>query len=451
MKKNKNCLTRYVSLMLIAAGTIFFQFQPLSEAAATTQYETPAVLDASELLDGISLKGDLYQIDSKVPTDGFLMTFTVQSDFGTFHPQSPEMVKTLLVEIAAIKQLDDYSKTDVFIEGLAKSGKEIGNEIKTLVTEPVETVKGMGTGIGRFFERTYRATKTGVQKIGDKVAEDEPVDEVVSGAGSKLPGATSGNAKESSESDLAEASVKMAGNTVVNIFGYSEQRRQLAKQLHVDPYTTNIVLSEKLDEVAWAAFAGGLGVTAIKTVIPAAMVLSATTTLTDWVWDLPPGDLKVLNEKALLAMGVSQDSVDSFLRNPWYTHTLQGRLVHALVALEDVEDRPEVIGLALTVISEDQARFVTESAEMLGHYHTKGNQITRVDITTTIIGQSKAGGIIIPAPLDYVSWTKKLETFTSRDDFKNKDRRILVRGRFSEIAKNELTQKNWLVTETESN
>ena len=150
-------------------------------------------------------------------------------------------------------------------------------------------------------------------------------------------------------------------------------------------------------------------------------------------------------------MGVSQESVDSFLRNPWYTHTLQGRLVHALVALKDVENRQEVIGLALTVTSEGQARFVTESAELLGHYHKTNNQITKVDITTTIIGQTKAGAIIIPAPLDYVSWTKRLETFTNRYDFKNTDRRILVRGRFSEIAKNELTQKNWLVTETESN
>ncbi len=444
-------LTRYTPAMLIIAVIVLAQFMHLNVVAATIDYETPAVLDASELLDGIPLKGDLYRINSKVPTDGFLMTFTVQSDFGIFHPRSPKLVKTLLVEIAAIKQLDEYSKSDVFLEGLKKSGKEIGNEIKTLVTEPKETVRGMGTGIGRFFERTYRATKTGVQTLGDKAAEDEQVNQVASDQESKLPGATTSDTKVSSESDLAEASVKMAGNTAVDIFGYSEQRRQLAKKLRVDPYTTNIALSEKLDEVAWAAFAGGLGITAIQMVTPAGMILSASTTLTDWVWDLPPGDLKVLNEKALLSMGVSQNTVDSFLRNPWYTFTLRGRLVRALVMLKDVKNRPEVIELALTVTSEGQARFVTESAELLGRYHKKNSQITKVDVKTSIIGQLKTGELIIPAPLDYVSWTKKLETFTSRNDFKNKGRRILIRGHFSEIAMKKLTQSKWLVKKIESN
>lgn len=448
-------ITRYTSFVIVIVAVLI----PISlslygtggQIHAATIYESPAILDSADLLNGIPLKGELYQIDREVPTDGFLMKFTVQSDFGTFHLQSPEMVKTLLIEIAAINQLEEVSKSEVFIDGLEKSGKEIGREVTTLVTEPVKTIKGAGSGIGRFFQRTYRTTKTGVQKLGDKVPEEGQVNQVSSDSTSKLPGAAPKDGKESLDSDLAEASMKVTGNTVINIFGYSDQRRQLAKQLQVDPYSTNKVLADKLDEVAWAAFAGGLGVTAIKMAIPASMVLSVSTTLTGWVWDVPPGDLRVFNESALLTIGVSQESVDNFLKNRWYTLTLQGRLVRALVALEDVKNRPEVIALALTVSAEDQARFVTESVEMLGDYHEKSVSITKVDINTTVIGQSKEGSIIIPTPLDYVSWTKKLDSFISRAEFQNRKRLILVRGRFSEVAKKKLIQKQWLVNENISN
>jgi len=148
-----------------------------------------------------------------------------------------------------------------------------------VVTEPVATVKGIGAGIGRFFQRTYRTTKTGVQKLGDKAFEQESEKQASAKPGSKLPGAVLEENGSSSETNLAVAGLKMTGNIVVNVLGYSEQRRQLAKQLRVDPYTTNKVLAEKLDEVAWAAFAGGLGVRALKMTVPASMALSVTTTL----------------------------------------------------------------------------------------------------------------------------------------------------------------------------
>lgn len=444
-------ITRFTNLLIVAIA-ILIPFSPSLHVGggrvhAATQYEIPAILDAAELLDGIPLKGTLYQIDREVPTDGFLMKFTVQSDFGTFYPKSPEMVATLLIEIAAIQQLEDISKSEVFIDGLKKSGKEIGREVKTLVTEPVKTIKGAGTGIGRFFQRTYRTTKTSVQKLGDKISEEDQANQAAPGSDSKLPGAAPKEGKGSSDTDLAEAGMKMAGNTVINILGYNDQRRQLAKQLQVDPYTTNTVLADKLDEVAWAAFAGGLGVKAVKMVVPASMVLSVSTTLTGWVWDVPPGDLRVFNESALLTIGVTQESVDNFLKNRWYTLTLQGRLVRALIQLKQAEDRAEVIALALTVSSEDQARFVTEAVELLAHYHKHVFPITKINVNSTVIGQLKKGAFVFPTPLDYVSWIKRLDKFTDRSEFGDAERIIYLRGQLSKTAKKELGLKKWQLLE----
>lgn len=425
---------------------------PLPQAVAKQEsiistYEITPVLATIELVEGIELVNPLYTIDSKVHSDGFMIEFTVKSDFGTFHPKSPTLLTTTLVEIAALEELGKFSKSDLFLEGFERTGKEIGKEIKTLATEPVKTVKGAGAGIGRFFNRTYRATKTGVQKIGDKALEQDGNVQIPSQNDSKIPGESGAGEDSSPGKNFADASAAMVGNTTINILGYSEQRRQIAKQLDVDPYTTNKVLSEKLDEVAWAAFSGSLGIKAIKMVVPASMVLSATTTLTDWVWDISPGDLRVLNETALLSLGVSQEDIDLLLRHRWYTLTLQGRFVRAMEKLDGVENITELVDLALTVRSLDQARFVVEAIELLLHYHVHEEPIAEIKLNTTVTGISKSGTRIIPTPLDYVSWTKALDKFSNRKEFVEGISCVYLRGRLSPIAKTSLSNKGWQVRE----
>ena len=159
---------------------------------------------------------------------------------------------------------------------------------------------------------------------------------------------------------VEEAAVRAVGKTTADAFGYDDQRRRIARELGVDPYSTNPVLTKMLDDIASAAFAGGLGISAFKAVVPAGMVISTTTTLSNWVWDMSPGDLKVQNERSLKAMGVSQDQIYLLLRQPHFTLTLQTRLVKALERLKQTTGRPWIMPVATTVRSFDQARFVVE-------------------------------------------------------------------------------------------
>ena len=61
--------------MLVAGGPA---------ADAQTRYETPAVLSAKSLLPPDQLAGPLFQVDDRVPTDGYLAHFTLRSSLGTF-------------------------------------------------------------------------------------------------------------------------------------------------------------------------------------------------------------------------------------------------------------------------------------------------------------------------------------------------------------------------------
>lgn len=73
---------------------LFFSFLCLTAGPAAwgadKGFETPPTLKAADVLPAM-LEGRRYKIEDKVPTDGFLMKFTIQSDFGTFIARSPEM------------------------------------------------------------------------------------------------------------------------------------------------------------------------------------------------------------------------------------------------------------------------------------------------------------------------------------------------------------------------
>ena len=199
----------------------------------------------------------------------------------------------------------------------------------------------------------------------------------------------------------------------MNILGFDKQRRRLAKELGVDPYTTNQMLSARLDEVTWAAFAGGLGVNVLTSLVPGGLILSSSSRLSDWVWDTAPGDLRVQIGDTLLAIGAPRDQVDRFLRHSYYTLSMQAVVADSLRSLEGVQGRADVLPLILSVGSEGQARFLVQTLDMIRTYHLTKEPLNRLQVQGTIIGVGPTWDhSVVMAPVDYLSWTETLGTFS---------------------------------------
>ncbi|MBI5582270.1 MAG: hypothetical protein HY892_00450 [Deltaproteobacteria bacterium] len=410
-------------------------------------FEPPPTLKAGAVLPGELLQGKRYRIEETVPTDGFLMKFTIVSDFGTFIARSPGMAETRIREIDALDRLEKVSKSDAFKAGLKAAGREFGKQVGQLIENPEETIKGVPEGVGRFFERVGRGAKTGYQKLGDmKEQEKQPVPPPA-GPGARLPGEPEATGAKGGKVTVEEATLRMAGKVTADAFGYDDQRRRIARELGVDPYSTNPVLTQRLDDIASAAFAGGLGISAFKAVVPAGMVISTGTALSDWVWDMAPGDLKVQNERSLLAMGVAQDQVDRLLRQPQFTLTLQTRLVKALERLKQTAGRPGIMPVATTVLSFDQARFVVEALEMLALYHEKIAPIKALEKEVPFAGRTGAGVLVVAGPVDLLAWTEKINRFAARPDLKAKQKILWLRGEATPRARQELPRLGWTVKE----
>lgn len=405
-------------------------------------YEEDLILRAGELFPKIQLQDKNYKVEPEVETDGFLTRTTISSEFGTFLAVGPGMLQVRLQEIEALAKLEVFEASEEFKRGAKESAEEKLESLKTIAENPQETLEGIGEGMGRFFKRVARSTKTGVQKVDDVLHDRVPGSLETEGPGARLPGASTEKDASAPKSKYVIAA-QASGDVAVNILGFADARRKLAKRLQVDPYTTNAVLSEKLDEVTWSIFVGDLGVDIATSMIPGGTLISSSTMVTNWVWDTPPGDLRVEIEKNLLSMGLSQELVDHLLRHRYYSLTMQAAITSYLKQMENVTGKAQIMDLLLSVASVDQARFVTGTLLMLSRYHQEVRPVQDLEVAGTIVGRINDRSIVIPTPVDYLSWSREMEHFTERDEFKERAVTLYAAGKITERARTMLKTRGW--------
>ena len=390
----------------------------------------------------VAIKGDNYSVAPSVPTDGFLTRAVIDSEFGEFVALGPGMLEIRLHEIDALVKLQTFEASDEFQRGAKESAQEKLSGLKQVYEKPKEAAAGISAGVSRFFKRSYRATKTGVQTINDVVHDRTPGS--IEGAGAKLPGNQQSQALPDSESKYKKAA-KASGSTAVNILGFDDSRRKLAKRLGVDPYTTNPVLDEKLDEVTWSIFAGDFGIDVATSLIPGSIVVTTSSLVTNWVWDTPPGDLRVKIEQTLLGIGVSQEDVDRLLRHRAYPLSYQAALTAAMEAMGEVNGHENTMPLALSVQTVDQARFVVNTMRMLQRYHETVQPLREIDVQGTVFAITDKDTMVIAAPVDYVSWSEMLDRFSANDRFSSKPRELYIAGTMTTMASEQLSKRGWIV------
>jgi hypothetical protein len=390
-------------------------------AQATANFEQPPVVDAKELVSEKSLTGPGVRVEPKVPTDGVMGTFTIHADAATYHEDAGtyqvrgrELFLIRMGELPAIRQLEETSKTGTFVKAVAANAAQPVKAAGQMVLHPIDTVTGLPSGVGRLFDRVG----TGVGNLWDAAT------------------------------DPNESGIKQAGAATRDVLGYEQERRQLAKKLGVDPYTTNPVLSQKLDQVAWVSFAGRLGVSATLAVaVPGSMMITGVRTVDNLVWDTPRGDLIVRVENKLKELKVSEEVSRTFMHNPAIPLSLQVAIVENLARLTNAAGRPGVIALAGSLVTESQTRYVASAVRMLADYHEKTKPITVIAAPGPILGRDQDGRLVAPAPVDYVSWTKRVAGFASSEALKAPQRTLLLTGKISPQAQKEFEALGWTVRE----
>jgi hypothetical protein len=409
---------------VLAVMTVLVMGTLVMTAGAQTGYEAEPVLKAKDLVAADLLKGPHFTVDDRVPVKGFLARFTIRSDYGTFQAHGIHMLQVRVREVLAIGQLDDMSKTKEFAEAAAKAIARPITSTVNMLENPVETITGLPDGVGRLFDR--------IKLGGEKVVE-----------AATAPG-TSGGEK------VANVSQRVGGITVTAL-GYEKERRDLAKSLKVDPYTTNPVLAKKLDDMAWVAFSGRFGIqTAMSVLVPYSMVMSAVTITNTTVYDTPPGDLINQDQATFAATGASDASVAALMKNKQYPLSVLTALAQGVQRLQGVNGLASVVDFAAAAQTQDEIRLVAAAVNMLARHHESVEPIATVAAPGPIVGRTVSGALVIPAPVDYVAWTERAGRFAQRDDLKAPTRIAWLSGRTSPRAQKEFTARGWRIDESYS-
>lgn len=398
---------------ILALGLILSA--PALTAATLPPVEPMPTLDAAVLAPADLLNGTGYTIDASVPVVGYMGQFTLRAPAGTFRADGTEMLSIRVGELAAISRLNQLSQTGVFADALAASAMKTGAAIGQAVTNPVGTIEGIPGGVGRFFQSASTSISRATQSTG---------------------------ASSASQGAAAE-------NAAMDLLGVNQAKRRIAKQVGADPYTTNPVLAKQLDDLARAAFAGGVSLDAALAVSTAgvATAISATATVSNLVWDRSPQDVRTINENKLAAMGVGADVVRAFVTNRWFTPTLSVPFVEQLAQISAARGRAAVVALASTVATEGEARFMLNAVSMAGRIGTDRDPVVAVDLTGRImVVRTRGGRMEVPAPVDYVPWTDTVKEFAERNA-NGARREILVTGLASARAREGLRATGWALQE----
>ncbi len=355
-----------IAVMSVFAACVF-----VTQAAAPAlcqQYETPPTFRAASLLPKSLLSGPDYRVDDTVTNDGYLNTYLIHSRFGDFTAVSTALLHTRIAEIKAMAAMEKVNSLDQFGGSLAGKGVQTVEGAVNLVVHPVDSVGGALSGVGKMFTR-----------VQESLVESNPS--------------------------------KYEDSRIKKLTGFSQTKRDYAKQFGIDPYSTNQELQKRLDSLASAGFAGSITGTALQALIPGGVGLavgavSGTAVLGGIDATLAPEDLRRQNRQDLGDMGVPATVARLFIDNDVFTPIQQSIIVKSLGAMPDVRNKEAFVSFLVHTNNQDLALFRQRMSQMYAGYVKNVGPLGGFMPLGKFVGAMKDNGTLVLAfPLDYLVWT----------------------------------------------
>jgi hypothetical protein len=400
--------------LVFGPGVLAVNGTSFSSASAQNLGERPPTFSASQLFRGQKLTGPNYQISEFVQNDGFLNIYTVTVEGRSYRVAGNAMMRERLRELRALQQMEAMKRTDVYKKALKKSALGPLSTAKNMITSPVSTIKGIGSGIGSMFGSVSHSLFGGA-------------------------------------SDQEEGVLKTA-------LGFAAAKRKFAHRFGIDPYTSFPPIKERLDELAWSGVAGGLTVSVGFAAIPGVggTVVSTTKTsdtMNRVIRDNTPAELKKIDGRNLRAMGVHKSVAAIFLEHPKYSPSERTKLVHALGSIA-ATGREDFIQRASLAPNETMAIFLRRWAEMIAAYNRRIKPVQRIVRIGKAPFAQRADGVLVGLfPIDYLAWTSSIAQrhATNMKSLSGvshvKGGEIWLKGTISPKAKQALKAQNWVVKE----
>lgn len=417
-----------------------------STFAAPALAEREPTLPAAELVAPALLAGPGYRVEPRAQIRGYQARFRLDTRWGALEAESVEMLAIRAAEMPALQALHSEPVAETLrasgFDALAAPARAVAN----VAAHPVQSVAGLPQGVLRYFgERLGKlgaqARKLG-QRIDDRIShEGSPYDDVDG------PLAASRDPAPAEERPWWDRPAREFGRLIKSEAGYGKARREIAERLGIDPYTSNPLLKERLDALAWAASSGKLGVSQALALATggASEVLGYVQQVDRLVLNMTPEDIRARNDDRLSLLCADEALRYAFVHKNAYTPTLQTALVDLLLELRPVAGCEAFLETALMAASEVEARFVVNGLRLLRHAlgeQAHGGRFVPVGALPAYL--TAAGEFVLPLPVDYLSWTPQIRDWFDRPGIADHAHRtLLASGRLSPRAERMLTRRGW--------
>lgn len=421
--------------------------------AADVATEDEPVVDAASLVQPVLLSGPGFSVDPHVELHGYMAHFTLDTPVGPMTADSVEMLAERVAELPAIEALDKVTRSDAFLKAAGDRFAATGKALGKIALHPVDTVLGIPAGVARYFGARLKKLATQAQSLSDRTARTL---------------GTHGNPYPSDDGPLTDARPDPADaptptkkhwytrvgseleREVKRQLKYNAVKRALAEQLGIDPYTSNPYVRARLSSLAWVGSSGGFSAgSALGAVGGAgAIVLAKGGLVSEVVWKMSPEDLRERNRQRLAAYCRDELLMRQFLRRGAFTATLQTAMVDALDRLKPADGGDALLELGMTANSELEARFIVNALRMAAaHLGMRAHGGSLRPIGAGLAYVTTDGELVLPLPVDRLSWTTQVQAFLDRDAFRLRNKTALIAGDASPAARRALGERGWSLVE----
>jgi hypothetical protein len=182
--------------------------------------------------------------------------------------------------------------------------------------------------------------------------------------------------------------------------------------------------------------------------VPGSIIISGVEMTNDLVYQTPRADLIILVQKKLKSFGLSQEEIVAFTSNTAIPLSLQVTAIKDLEELGHIPGRRAAADAIGGVMTEYQARFLVTSLQMLATWSQQTSPITKIKVVGVLIAHDQNGTVIMPAPVDYVSWTPRIAGFATNPTLLAMQNRVLwTTGKMTPLARQQLETNGWKVRE----
>lgn len=349
---------------------------PVPQGVANGDYENTLTLRASQILQPVFVTGPYFRVREGVTTNWGTNTYAIDSTFyGTYLAFGNSQLLDRITEISAIKRMDDIMRTDAYRDALEEATDEEQDGAEDYVPPTTDSLQEVHeTGIGKFFQR-----------LGQDIKKDHDKEK---------------------RRDYQAFQFKSTA-------GVAKAKRDLCRQLGINPYSTNPGLQSRLDGMSRALALGGfkfvVGEASADPIASAAALNrgNAANQVALEIYQKDVGTLQAGNLSALQLLGISPSDAAAYLANGNFTPWQQTQFVKSLQGLAGVTGLENFLKDAtLSTTEETDAIFYTETAQLMGQLQSTKWQIARIDRHENLpFCVLRDGSVLLAVHWDYASWT----------------------------------------------